>query len=133
MFIGVVSLLFGLFTVHYDLYEFALNERMRMTPGLPPYNLWVTPKPNITMRMFIFTVENPEAFRNGTDDKLRLKEVGPIVYREHLHHSDVEINENSTLSYTPKRWLEFLPEHNEEGILNKTIIVPNFSLLVCSK
>lgn len=128
--IGAVSLLIGLLSVHIDFYEFILSERMKMIPGFPPYDMWVTPSPVITTRIFIFTAENAAAFQNGTDQFLKLKEVGPIVYREHLHHSNVEFHENSTISYTPKRWLEFLPDQNEEGILNRTIMVPNFVLIV---
>lgn len=121
----------GMITVHFDLYEFLLDERMRMTPGLPPYEWWLAPKPVITMRIFIFTAENADDFLSGVDDKLRLKEFGPIVYQEHLVHENVTIyEENSTLSYTPNRWLEFLPDRNVDDILNQTIIVPNFVLLV---
>lgn len=130
MIFGIISLVFGMITVHYDLYEFLLNERMKMTPGLPSYEQWVEPKPIITMRIRIFTAVNPDDFLSGADENLRLKEIGPIVYQEHLSHTDVVIHDNSTLSYTPNRWLEFLPEQNVEGILNQTITVPNFALLV---
>lgn len=127
---GIFSLLVGMITVHFDLYEYLLNERMKMTPGLPPFELWEAPKPVVTMRIFIFAAENSEEFLSGADENLKLKEIGPIVYREHLLHDDVQHFENSTLSYTPKRWLEFMPDRNVDGILNQTIIVPNFVLLV---
>lgn len=130
MFLGVVSLVLGLLAAHIDIYEIILSERMKMKPGLPPYDQWETPEPVVTARIFIFAAENAAAFQNGSDSILKLKEIGPIVYREHLHHSNVQFHDNSTLSYTPKRWLEFLPDQNEEGILNRTITVPNFVLLV---
>lgn len=130
LFFGALCLLFGVITVHFDLYEFMLNERMKMTPGLPPYQIWQQPTPNITARIFIFAAENHEQFLSGADPILKLKEIGPIVYREHLRHDDVQFHDNSTLSYTPKRWLEFLPDRNVDGILNQTIVVPNFVLLV---
>lgn len=134
LFFGAISLMLGMITVHFDLYEFVLNERMRMTPGLPPFQLWLAPKPVITMRIFIFTAENPDAFLSGADEQLHLKEIGPIVYQEHLMHEDVQIHdENSTLSYTPHRWLEYLPDRNIDGILNQTITVPNFVLLVSTQ
>lgn len=82
------------------------------------------------MSVYIFSVENPDAFLNGTDEKLRLIEIGPIVYREHLHHQNVVFHENSTLSYTASRRLEFLEDQNEPGILEREILVPNFVLLV---
>lgn len=101
-----------------------------MQPGLPPYDQWVIPQPEVRLRVFIFEAENPNEFLNGTDHKLRLKEIGPIVYREHLHHKDVVFHENSTLSYTAARRIEFLEDQNEPGILNRTILVPNFVVLV---
>lgn len=39
-------------------------------------------------------------------------------------------HENSTLSYTAARRIEFLEDQNEPGILNRTILVPNFVVLV---
>lgn len=101
-----------------------------MTRGLPPYQMWETPAPEVRLSLYIFTVENAEQFLNGTDSRLRFKEIGPIVYREHLFHRDVEFHRNSTLSYTAHRYLEFLEQENEPGILNQTILVPNFVILV---
>lgn len=101
-----------------------------MRPGFPPFDLWVVPSPEVRLSVYIFSVENPDAFLNGTDDKLRLIEIGPIVYREHLHHKNVVFHDNSTLSYTAARRVEFLEDQNEPGILDRRIYVPNFVLLV---
>lgn len=115
------------------MYDFVLAERLKMSRYLPPYRMWETPDPEVRLSLYIFTVENAESFLNGTDEKLRLKEIGPIVYREHLFHRDVIFHDNSTLSYTAYRHLEFLESENEPGILNRTILVPNFVILVCKK
>lgn len=101
-----------------------------MQPGLPPFDQWVIPSPEVRVSVYIFSVDNPDAFLNGTDDKLRFIEIGPIVYREHLHHKNVVFHENSTLSYTAARHIEFLEDQNEAGILDRQILVPNFVLLV---
>lgn len=102
-----------------------------MTPGLPPYELWTTPKPTVRLGVHIFTVVNAAEFLNGTDTKLRLKDFGPIVYRETLEHIDIEFHEhNSSMSYTAVRYAEFLEDENEPGILNQTITIPNFAALV---
>lgn len=101
-----------------------------MQPGLPPFDQWVIPSPEVRLSVYIFSVENPDAFLNGTDEKLKLIEIGPIVYREHLHHKNVVFHENSTLSYTAARRVEFLEDQNEPGILDRYIYVPNFVLLV---
>lgn len=109
-----------------------MNERLKLTPGLPPYQWWLKPPPEVRLRVFIFTVENPEEFLNGTE-KLKFKEFGPIIYRENLQHKDVIFHEeNSTLTYTAVREAEFIEEANIPGILNTTILVPNLANLVCS-
>lgn len=120
----------GLVTIVIPVYDFVLVERLNMRPGLPPFDQWVVPSPEVRLSVYIFSVENSDAFLNGTDDKLRLIEIGPIVYREHLHHKNIVFHDNSTLSYTAARHVEFLEDQNEPGILDRIIYVPNFVLLV---
>lgn len=128
--IGCALLAAGVRTVVVPIYDYVLAHRMQMTPGMPPYKMWEKPAPVVRLSLYIFTVQNGEAFLNGTDAKLRLKEIGPIVYREHLQHADIVRHPNSTISYTALRHLEFLEDENEPGILNRTILVPNFVILV---
>lgn len=128
--IGLLLFAWGLVTVVVPIYDFVRIERLKMQPGLPPYEQWVIPTPEVRLSVYIFSVANPDSFLNGTDKKLRLIEIGPIVYREHLHHQNVTFHENSTLSYTAHRTLEFLEDQNEPGILERVIQVPNFVLLV---
>lgn len=128
--IGLILFAIGLITIAVPIYDFALTFRLRMEPGYPPFEEWVQPSPEVRLGVYIFTVENGDAFLNGTDEKLRLKEIGPIVYREHLRHVNITYHDNSTLSYTAARHIEFLEDQNEPGILNRTILVPNFVVLV---
>lgn len=108
-----------------------MNERTQMRPGLPAYDMWINPVPEVLMSVHIFTIENPDEFLAGTDTKLRIKDLGPIVYREHLRHTDIVFHpENSTMTYTANRVVEFVEDYNEPGILNRSIIVPNFAALV---
>ena len=128
-----MSLALGVLAIQFPLKELMLSERLNMRPGLPPYNMWVEPNPTVYLRVSIFSVANAERFLSGDDTKLKIIEIGPIVYREHLRHTDIETYENSTLSYTAERHVEFLTHLNEPGILNKTITVPNFAVLVRMK
>lgn len=127
---GLTLLTAGITTIAFPIYDLVLEERLKMQPGLPPYEQWVIPQPEVRLRVFIFEADNPNEFLNGTDEKLRLREIGPIVYREHVHHKDVIFHKNSTLSYTAARRIEFLEDQNEPDILNRTILVPNFVVLV---
>lgn len=128
--LGLGLFAWGLVTIVVPIYDFVLNERLKMQPGFPPFEQWVIPSPEVRLSVYIWSVENPCAFLNGTDEKLRLIEIGPIVYREYLHHKNVVFHDNSTLSYTAARRLEFLEDQNEPGILDRVILVPNFVLLV---
>lgn len=130
LFAGLTSLLLGILSTQFSLLDLTLDERARMRPDLPPFKFWQQPEPVVRMSMHIFTVLNADAFVDGRDAKIRLQEIGPIIYREHLRHTNITKHAgNSTLSYTAVRWLEFLDAENEPGILNRTITVPNYPLL----
>lgn len=130
LFIGCLLIAAGVRTIFVPIYDYMLGFHLEMTPGMPPHEMWLKPAPEVRLNLYIFTAQNADSFLNGTDAKLRLKEIGPIVYREHLQHADVVHFPNSTLSYTAVRHLEFLENENEAGILNRTIFVPNFVVLV---
>lgn len=131
MMFGILSFIVAVLATKYSLSDILMTERTRMTPGLPPYDMWASPQPIVRLNVHIFTVVNAAEFLNGTDTKLRMKDFGPIVYREILQHTDIEFHEhNSTMSYTAVRFAEFLEDENEPGILNQTITIPNFAALV---
>lgn len=127
---AAVSMLLGILSTQFSLLDIALDERARMRPNLVPYDFWRQPDPIVRMSMHLFTVLNAQRFLDGQDERIEFAEIGPIVYREHFRHENVTRHpENSTLSYTAVRWLEFLEDENEPGILNRTITMPNFALL----
>lgn len=62
-------------------------ERLRMTPGLPPYAWWKVPPDEVLLKFYVFNITNIEQFTNGTDTKLKIQEIGPIIYRYSLKKS----------------------------------------------
>ncbi|KAG4072531.1 hypothetical protein HA402_004620 [Bradysia odoriphaga] len=129
---GLIFFAMGLLSVKFTITDMILSERLKMRPWSPAYKLWLEPQPEVRLNVYIFTVENANEFLNGTDSKIKMKEIGPIAYREYLHHQDVVHHDNSTLSYTAFRRIEFIPHANIPGILNKTITVPNFAVLAAA-
>ncbi|KFB41581.1 AGAP004847-PA-like protein [Anopheles sinensis] len=121
----------GLFFHIHKPTQLILDDRLTMRQYMPYFKWWQdTTDVLVTCRMFIFNVTNSDRWLHGLDDQLHLEEIVPIVYREMLEHTDVVFHEhNSTMSYITRRRLEFLPERNIPGILNRTIVVPNLSLL----
>lgn len=108
--------------------DFMLWEKLNMRPGMPPYEWWSDPPDEVKLRAYVFNVTNHERFLQGLDEKLNVEEIGPIVYLEKLQHSNIHFNENSTMTYTAKRFPIYLPGENDVD-LNATIIVPNISVL----
>ncbi|XP_050097024.1 scavenger receptor class B member 1 [Anopheles aquasalis] len=129
--LSIACFILGLFCHVNQPTQLILNDRLTMREFMPYFRWWKdTSDVLVTCRIFIFNVTNSKAWLDGMDDQLHLEELVPIVYREILVHDNVTFHEhNSTMSYVTRRHLEFLPERNTPGILNKTIIVPNTSLL----
>ncbi|XP_013177530.1 PREDICTED: scavenger receptor class B member 1-like [Papilio xuthus] len=125
---GVLLIIISISGFVFSPLDFMLWEKLNMRPGLPPYEWWANPPDEVKMRAYIFNVTNHERFMKGLDKKLNLQEIGPIVYLEKLQHYDIKFNENSTLTYTAKRSLIYLPDENTYD-LNATIIVPNLAVL----
>lgn len=123
-------LTFGLLTTKFTLHEIVLNERLKMDPIYPSFFWWKNPKPEVLLKVHVFNITNSDEFISGEEDKLRVEELEPIVFREFLEHKDVVFHpENSTMSYTVERRIVFKESANIKGILNRTVIVPNFAAL----
>jgi len=123
----------GLVTVKFTLFEIVTMERIKMISFHPSYKWWKNPEPEVLVKVYIFNITNSAEFIAGTDDKLKLQEVGPITYREILEHDDVvRHDENSTMSYTVHRRLVYKESANVAGILNQTVFVPNMAGLAAA-
>lgn len=93
---GLTFITLGLLSIKITLTDIVLTKRLEMRG--PIYELWLNPEPELRLNVYIFTVENANEFLNGIDSKIKIKEIGPVVYREYLQHEDVVFHENSTLS-----------------------------------
>ncbi|XP_053661637.1 scavenger receptor class B member 1 [Anopheles marshallii] len=129
--LSILCFTMGLFFHIYKPTQLILEDRLTMRQIMPYFQWWKdTDDVLVTCRIFIFNVTNSDRWMDGTDDQLMLSEVVPIVYRETLEHENITFHaHNSTMSYVTRRRLVFLPDRNVPGILNKTIIVPNISVL----
>ncbi|XP_060534329.1 scavenger receptor class B member 1-like isoform X2 [Cylas formicarius] len=119
----------GIESLVYIPFQTFMDQRIKMIPGFPAYEWWLHPPDEVLMKVYVFNVTNSERFLNGTDKKLRIKEIGPLIYREKLTHSNPIFNENGTFTYTANRTAIFLPEMNTIS-LNDSIVVPNLAVLL---
>lgn len=128
-FCGIFNIILGILSIRYNYVELIMKERIRMRPGLPPLEWWRNPPINLYVSVTLFNFTNSKEFLSGEDTKLKLEEVGPIIYAETVTQKDIVWHENSTMSFSTHRSVRFLPELNEPGILNKTIITINPTVL----
>lgn len=128
---GICSLSVGCALMYYSVYDWILRDFLEMRSFSPMYPIWIDPPHLITFSVNIFEAVNPDEFLASNDPnvKLELRDVGPIVFREHMKNVNVTRHDNDTISFTVVRYPEFLEDHNEPGILNRTILVPNLGLI----
>ncbi|XP_058834841.1 platelet glycoprotein 4 isoform X2 [Topomyia yanbarensis] len=121
----------GFFVHKNEITQIILDDRLKMREIMPYFKWWQnTSDVLVTCKIYVFSVTNGQRWLDKLDNTLNFKEIGPITYRETLEHLDVVFHpHNSTMSYNSKRQLLFMPEQNDDGILNKTIIVPNTAVL----
>lgn len=106
------------------------KEHVRFRKGMPSQNNWIY-SPYGLLKVYLFNVTNSEEFLNGTDTRLKLEQVGPIVYSLRGHNKVLH-QSRDTLTYRKFRYehIEFDPASScSPDILNQTIILPNLVLL----
>ncbi|XP_068621730.1 scavenger receptor class B member 1-like [Battus philenor] len=110
-------------------YNFFFNQKAILEDGGEIFEMWRKPEVKLYCRVYLFNVTNAEEYMSGVDDKVKLQEVGPYVYRENLEHEVIRFNENRTLSAIPKHpltWVDELSEGNKEDDI---VYMPHIALL----
>ncbi|XP_065172223.1 scavenger receptor class B member 1-like isoform X3 [Atheta coriaria] len=126
--LGVIFLSGGFFMLATDPYNFFFNQRILFVPGGEIFELWRAPPVDLYLRVWVFNITNHEEFLAG-NEKMKVVEVGPYVYRELMTHENVTFNENGTVSANPRHILEFVPEQSVSDHETDRLILPNIALL----
>ncbi|XP_050664665.1 scavenger receptor class B member 1-like isoform X2 [Leptidea sinapis] len=127
--IGFLCLGIGIFIALVKPYDMLFRWKIVFREGGEIFEMWRKPEVELYLRVYLFNITNAEDYMAGKDSKLKLKEVGPFVYREHLEHRITKFNENGTLSAIPKHpltWVEELSEGNKEDDI---LYLPHIALL----
>ncbi|CAG9856254.1 unnamed protein product [Phyllotreta striolata] len=127
--LGLVGVLIGTFINVANPYDFLFRWKLIFERGGEIYELWREPPVELYLKVYLWNVTNREEYLNGIDDKLKLAEVGPYVYRELISHENVTFNENGTLTAAPKHPLIWVPELSEGRKEDDMLILPNIALL----
>ncbi|XP_017045121.1 scavenger receptor class B member 1 [Drosophila ficusphila] len=115
-------------SVHYP--TLVAREHVRFRQEMPTMDSWIN-SPFGKLKNYVFNVTNAEEFWSGRDSRLKVQEIGPIVYRIVGYNDILERNE-SFVKYRKHRYrvVEFLPEESvAPDVLNWTITSTNNVLL----
>lgn len=124
--VALIALAYAVYLV--NPIEIAINVRMSFLNGSFLFGLWRKPPVQIYVQVYLFNVTNAREFLRG-QEKLRVEEVGPFVYREELENTNVQFNDNDTVSYTPRRKVFPVPEMSVSDPETTIVVTPNLALL----
>nr|XP_016927607.1 scavenger receptor class B member 1 [Drosophila suzukii] len=106
------------------------REHVRFRQEMPTMDSWIN-SPFGKLKNYVFNVTNAEEFRSGRDSKLKVEEIGPIVYKIVGLNEVLERNATN-IKYRKHRYriVEFLPEESvAPDVLNWTITSTNNVIL----
>ncbi|XP_034827680.1 lysosome membrane protein 2-like isoform X1 [Maniola hyperantus] len=127
--LGFISLGVAFVILFLHPYDVLFRWKVVLSDGGEIFESWRKPEVKLYCRVYLFNVTNAEEYMSGQDTKIKVKEIGPFVYREALEHSNVTFNENGTLSTIPLHpliWEEELSEGNKEDDI---LYLPHIALL----
>ncbi|EDS25865.1 cd36 antigen [Culex quinquefasciatus] len=127
-FLGVMCIVLGWTILALDPTNLIVTDMLSMYEGSYLHRLWKKPPLEVFISIYVFNVTNPEAFLRG-EEKIRLQEVGPYVYREYLENHNSTFNPNGTLSFTPIRTQVLVPERSVGDPSKDMLFIPNLVLL----
>ncbi|XP_014296232.1 scavenger receptor class B member 1 isoform X1 [Microplitis demolitor] len=128
MSLGLLGITFGVLILVIQPYELLFKLKVIFSDNGEIFELWRKPPVELYLKVYLFNVTNREEYISGIDSKLKFKEIGPYVYREHLEHSNITFNENGTVTAIPKHPLTYIPELSG-GAEDDILILPNIALL----
>ncbi|XP_025830984.1 scavenger receptor class B member 1 isoform X2 [Agrilus planipennis] len=127
-FIGAIAVGSGFFVLFVQPYDILFKLKCTFSDGGEIFEMWRKPPVDLYLRVFLFNVTNREAFLRG-EEKLKVQEVGPYVYKELMTHENITFNDNGTVSAIPKHPLVWVPELSEGRREDDILVLPNIALL----
>ncbi|KAL0130667.1 hypothetical protein PUN28_002352 [Cardiocondyla obscurior] len=124
--IGCSSLTYMIYIT--DPMTMILEYNLEMSQHSLLFSIWKKPPCNIYLNVYVFNITNPVEFLSGKE-KLKVQEIGPYVYQEHLVNDNITYNDNDTLTYVPRRTVVYVPEMSTRDPMNDIVYVPNVPYL----
>ncbi|XP_015122216.1 scavenger receptor class B member 1 [Diachasma alloeum] len=123
---GILALAIGIILSSIPWVDYVILRQLRLWNGSLSFQYWQKPGVVRLTKVYIFNVTNVDNFLNF-QEKPKLQEVGPFVYKEDMEKVNIVFHNNGTVSYQHKKILNFVPELSKDGDLR--VLVPNIPLL----
>ncbi|XP_046403822.1 scavenger receptor class B member 1-like [Ischnura elegans] len=127
-----VSLILALVIHTGNFVDFVIQKNLVIKNGSQHYEWWKNPPVGTLVKITLFNYTNYEAFMKKQDKKLKLQEVGPLVYRVQVRKVNVTFpaeREGEIVTFQVNRSYEFVPELSPGVREDDLIVTPNFNLL----
>ncbi|CRL07871.1 CLUMA_CG021030, isoform A [Clunio marinus] len=111
-----------------NIYNRVLIEKIVLYNNSEMLEYWAHPPVDIIIKVHVFNYTNIFQVLNGTEKKIKLDEVGPYVYREHIEKTQLVFEDNK-ITFNENRSHIFLPELSGNFREDDVVIVPNLPLV----
>lgn len=121
----LIAFSFGVFILSWltNFFDDTITSHLQLRNGTVSFAWWQRPVVRAVYRIYIFNYTNINEFKTGKDEKLRVSEIGPIIYRETLQRLNPEIKRH-TVTYQEMRSYQW-----EGGLSDDEVVtVPNVPL-----
>ncbi|XP_066584790.1 scavenger receptor class B member 1 [Prorops nasuta] len=126
---GLLALAIGIILSSIPWVDYVILRQLRLWNGSLSFQYWQKPGVVRLTKVYIFNVTNTENFLQF-NEKPKLQEIGPFVYREDMEKVNIVFHNNGTVSYQHKKILNFVPEMSKD--IDLRVMVPNIPLLTLS-
>ncbi|XP_014210895.1 scavenger receptor class B member 1 isoform X2 [Copidosoma floridanum] len=126
---GLLALIIGSILITIPWVDYIILRQLRLWNGSLSFQYWQKPGVVRLTKVYIFNVTNAESFLSF-QEKPKLQEVGPFIYREDMEKVNIVFHNNGTVTYQHKKILNFVPEMSKDSDLR--VLVPNIPLLTLS-
>jgi hypothetical protein len=72
----------------------SIFQQLILSKDSPILNHWMNPPVDPTMKVYFFNYSNIEQYLEGEDEKIRLDEMGPYIYKQKINKFDVKFQDN---------------------------------------
>nr|ABC25068.1 scavenger receptor protein [Glossina morsitans morsitans] len=131
MFLFFIISLTGFFVMWFtEYYNNIFLSNLVLSRNSETAEKWMNPnsKYDTFLKVHIFNYTNIKDYLEGKAEKIEIKDLGPLTYKEHTTKVNVVFNDNYTVTFRDHRNYEFLPDKSSYGEHEK-IFVPNVPLL----